>query len=153
MSAFLDTTATQLKSTWELTSYSAFLVGRESAKYMVKRGAGCILFTGSTASRRAGPNFASYAAGMHGKRAVAQALARELGPKGIHVAHLVIDGVINNEQTREKVGPAKFDPMRDKQGLLEPESIARAFSFLASQTKDAFAFELDLRPYCEPHAF
>ena len=148
----LDTTERVFRKVWELTSLSAFLVGKEAAARMLPRGQGVIIFTGATAAIRGSPNYVAFAAGMHGKRAVAQTLARELGPKGIHVAHVIVDGPIETAFVKERFGADNFHALKSKGGLLEPTHIAEAYSFIAKQDKSAWVFEMDLRPYCELHA-
>jgi len=101
---------------------------------------------------RASPNYAAFAAGMHGKRAVAQSMAREFGPQGIHVAHVIVDGPIDTKFVKERFGNDAFSNLKQADGLLKPESIASTYSFIAKQTRDAWVFELDLRPYSESHA-
>src|SRR5712672_1230571 len=98
----LETTEKLFFRAWQLACYAGFLVGREEARYMTRRGRGTILFTGATASMRGGKNFAAFAAAKFGLRAVAQAMARELGPKNIHVAHLVMDGAVDSPEIHRR---------------------------------------------------
>jgi NAD(P)-dependent dehydrogenase (short-subunit alcohol dehydrogenase family) len=143
-----ETTARVYYKVWELACKSAFLIGREVAKRMVERGRGTILFTGATASVRGAAGYAAFAGGMHGKRALAQAMARELGPLNIHVAHIVIDGPIDTPFTRERF-PALFTE-RPPDGILQPEDIAENYWRLHCQKRSAWTHELDVRPFCEP---
>ena len=115
---------------------------------MLARGRGTILFTGATASVRGAAGYAAFAAGMHGKRALAQAMARELSPKGIHVAHIVIDGPIDTPFTRERF--ADLVAERPEDGILAPDDIAVNYWNLYKQPRSAWTFELDLRPWVEP---
>ena len=132
---------------WRVSSLGGFLVGREAARRMAPRGTGTILFTGATASVKASPQFAAFAAGKHGLRAVAQSLAKEVGPQGVHVAHVVVDGVIDVPRVREAM-PELVETLGDD-GLINPKSIAAAYLWLHRQSRDAWTFELDLRPFKE----
>jgi NAD(P)-dependent dehydrogenase (short-subunit alcohol dehydrogenase family) len=139
----LEATAEDFEAAWRSTALGAFLVGREAARRMVPRERGTILFTGATASMRGGSGFFHMAMGKFGQRAVAQSLARELGPKGIHVAHVVIDGQIMSERW------AHLAEERGPDALLEPDAIAEAYYRLHAQHRSAWAQELDLRPWVE----
>ncbi|MFM7010434.1 MAG: SDR family oxidoreductase [Betaproteobacteria bacterium] len=143
----LEMTAEKYFKTWEMCAMAGFLVGREAARTMLPRKRGTVLFTGATASLRGGVGFSAFAGGKAALRALAQSMAREFGPQGLHVAHVVVDGVIDSERVRttqpERV--AALGP----QGLLDPESIAAAYLWLHQQTPDAWTFELDLRPSVE----
>ena len=143
-----ETTTRVFFKVWELACKSAFLIGREVAGPMLARGRGTILFTGATASVRGAAGYAAFAAGMHGKRALAQAMARELSPKGIHVAHIVIDGPIDTPFTRERF--ADLVAERPEDGILAPDDIAVNYWNLYKQPRSAWTFELDLRPWVEP---
>jgi NAD(P)-dependent dehydrogenase (short-subunit alcohol dehydrogenase family) len=145
----LETTERVYRKVWELCGLSAFLVGREAAKYMVNRGTGTIIFTGATASTRGAANFAAFSGGMHAKRSLAQSMAREFGPKGIHVAHVIIDGPIETNFTKGIMGEATWEKMRTNHQLLSPPEIAQAYWTLVTQHKSAWTFEMDLRPYSE----
>ena len=116
---------------------------------MVKRGQGTIIFTGATASTRGAANFAAFAGGMHAKRALAQSMARELGPLGIHVAHVIIDGPIETNFVRERFGEEAFSVLKETDGLLDPQLIADTYFNIVKQPRRAWTFEMDLRPYCE----
>lgn len=142
-----ETTADDFERMWRASSLGGFLVGREAARRMIPRGRGTILFTGATASVKASANFAAFAAGKHGLRAVAQSLAKELGPHGIHVAHVIVDGVIDVPRVHEMMPDVVASIGAD--GLLDPKSIADAYLWLHRQARDAWTFELDLRPYRE----
>ncbi|MCP5368694.1 MAG: SDR family NAD(P)-dependent oxidoreductase [Hyphomicrobiales bacterium] len=134
---------------WRTTCFAAFLAGREAARRMTPRGKGTIIFTGATASLRGGAGFAAFAGAKHAKRALAQSMARELGPQGIHVAHVVIDGIIDTEAVKVR----RPDLYADRVGcdaLLSPESIAEAYWQIHRQPRDAWTFETDLRPWAEP---
>jgi len=148
--SLLETTERVYRKVWELCGLSAFLVGREAAKRMLANGqGGTIIFTGATASTRGAANFSAFAGGMHAKRALAQSMARELGPQGIHVAHIVIDGPIRTEFIRGIMGQDQFEKMKERAEVLFPEDIAEAYMSIVKQNKSAWTFELDLRPYSE----
>jgi NAD(P)-dependent dehydrogenase (short-subunit alcohol dehydrogenase family) len=132
---------------WEMAALAGFLVGREVAKVMVPRGRGTILFTGATASLRGGKGFAAFAGAKHALRALAQSMARELGPEGIHVAHVVIDGAIDTPFIRESF-PERY-ALKDQAGILDPEAIAENYWQLHRQPRSAWTHELDLRPWME----
>lgn len=143
----LEMTAEKYFKTWEMCAMAGFLVGREAARTMLPRGRGTILFTGATASLRGGIGFSAFAGGKAALRALAQSMAREFGPKGLHVAHVVVDGVIDSERVRT-AQPERVAALGAR-GLLDPDSIARAYLWLHEQTPDAWTFELDLRPGVE----
>ena len=132
---------------WEMAALAGFLVGREVAKAMVPRGRGTILFTGATASLRGGKGYAAFAGAKHALRALAQSMARELGPEGIHVAHVVIDGGIDTPFIRDTF-PERY-ALKDKAGILDPEAIAENYWQLHLQPRSAWTHELDLRPWME----
>ena len=142
-----ETTVQKYYKVWEMAALSAFLVGREAAKFMVPRGEGTILFTGATASVRGGNGFAAFAGAMHAKRALSQSMARELGPKGIHVAHVVIDGVIDTALVRERF--ADVIESRPPDGILNPGDIAENYYRLHLQSRSSWTHEIDLRPWIE----
>jgi NAD(P)-dependent dehydrogenase (short-subunit alcohol dehydrogenase family) len=143
-----ETTARVYRKVWEMCAFAGFLVGREAAIRMSPRGEGTILFTGATASIRGASGFSAFAGGKHALRALAQSMARELGPIGIHVAHVVIDGPIGSEATR-KLFPEMF-ATRPTDGLLQPEEIAEIYWQLHKQPRSAWSFEIDVRTYFEP---
>jgi NAD(P)-dependent dehydrogenase (short-subunit alcohol dehydrogenase family) len=146
-SSILEETARKYFKIWEMACMGGFLTGREVAKRMVTRGRGTMLFTGATASLRGSANFAAFAGAKHALRALAQSMARELGPKGIHVAHVVIDGAIDTEFIRTNF-PERYK-LKDQDGILNPDHIAENYWYLHTQPRDAWTFELDLRPYME----
>jgi NAD(P)-dependent dehydrogenase (short-subunit alcohol dehydrogenase family) len=143
----LEMTAEKYFKTWEMCAMAGFLVGREAARALLPRGRGTILFTGATASLRGGVGFSAFAGGKAALRALAQSMAREFGPQGLHIAHIVVDGVIDSERVRT-TQPERVAALGPK-GLVEPDSIARAYLWLHEQTPDAWTFELDLRPGVE----
>src|SRR5712675_165705 len=146
----LETTEKLFFKAWELACYGGFLIGREAARYMVPRGRGTILFTGATASVRGGSGFAAFAAAKFGLRAVAQSMARELAPKNIHVAHLIIDGAIDSEAIHRRLS-AVTGAMPDlpPDSLIQTRSVAEAYWALHNQSRDGWTHELDLWPYSE----
>ncbi len=143
----VETTTRVFRKVWEMACYGGFLLGREAARHMVPRGRGTILFTGATASVRGGDGYSAFAAGKHGLRAVAQSMARELGPKNVHVAHVVIDGAIDTEFIADMF-PERY-ALRDRGGILDPEAIAENYWNLHAQPRNAWTHELDLRPWIE----
>jgi NAD(P)-dependent dehydrogenase (short-subunit alcohol dehydrogenase family) len=148
MGPIAETSSDQFGEMWRAASYGGFLVGREAARRMAPYGEGTILFTGATAAVKASAGFAAFAAGKHGLRAVAQSMAKELGPQGIHVAHLIIDGVIDVPRVHENMPDLASSKGED--GLIDPRSIASTMLWLHEQPKNAWTFELDLRPFKEP---
>ncbi|HLZ04760.1 MAG TPA: SDR family NAD(P)-dependent oxidoreductase [Bradyrhizobium sp.] len=147
----IETTEKLFFKAWELACYAGFLVGREAARMMVPRGHGTILFTGATASLRGGKGFAAFAAAKFGLRAVAQAMARELGPKNIHVVHLIIDAAVDSDAIRARLKAASGIEAKDiaPNTLTRTASIAEAYWFAHQQSKDGWTHELDLRPAVE----
>ena len=143
----LEETARKYFKIWEMACFGGFLNGREVARRMVGRGRGTIIFTGATASVRGAAGFAAFAGAKHALRALAQSMARELGPQGIHVAHCIIDGAIDTAFIRERF-PERY-ALRAQDGILRPDSIAEAYWMLHRQPRDAWTHELDLRPYME----
>ncbi len=142
-----ETTARVFTKVWEMACFAGFLAGREAARVMVPRGAGTILFTGATASVRGREGFAAFAAAKHGLRALAQSMARELSPQGVHVAHVICDGSIDGVFIRERVGDTT-DLLRDD-AILKPDDIAQAYLWLHRQPRSAWSHEIDLRPWRE----
>ena len=128
---------------WRVGCLGGFLVGQAAAKRMAAKGAGTILFTGATASLRGSAGFANLAVPKFGLRAVAQSMARELGPRGIHVAHIIIDGQILSDRNRA------LEDERGPDSLLRPEAIAETYWQLHQQPRSAWTHELDLRPWSE----
>lgn len=145
--SILEETARKYFKIWEMACFSGFLNAREVAKRMVTRQRGTILFTGATAGLRGASGFAAFAGAKHGIRALAQSMARELGPMNIHVAHVVVDGAIDTDFIRSSF-PEKY-ATKDQDGILDPEHIAENYWYLHSQPRDAWTFELDLRPWNE----
>jgi NAD(P)-dependent dehydrogenase (short-subunit alcohol dehydrogenase family) len=143
----LEETARKYFKIWEMACFSGFLNAREVAKRMVVRGRGTILFTGATAGLRGSANFAAFAGAKHALRALAQSMARELGPKNIHVGHVVVDGAIDTEFIRTSF-PERY-ALKDQDGILNPDHIAENYWWLHTQPRDAWTFEIDLRPYIE----
>ncbi|GBG34790.1 Carbonyl reductase family member 4 [Hondaea fermentalgiana] len=144
-----ETTTRKYTKIWEMAALTAFHMGREVARVMTPRKQGTIIITGATASLRGGSGFAAFAGAKHAKRALAQAMARELGPKGIHVAHTIIDGPIETNFVRDIWGEDNFKNLQDNGGLLLPDEIAKVYLDIHNQHPSAWTFELDLRPYCE----
>lgn len=150
-SSILQETARKYFKIWEMACFGGFLNGREVAKRMVQRAsperAQSIIFTGATASLRGAANFAAFAGAKHALRALAQSMARELGPMGIHVAHSIIDGAIDTEFIRDNF-PDRY-ALKAQDGILNPDHIADQYWMLHSQPRDAWTHELDLRPWLE----
>jgi NAD(P)-dependent dehydrogenase (short-subunit alcohol dehydrogenase family) len=141
--SILDATAEDFKRCWEANCYGGFLVGRAAATRMAPRGSGSILFTGATASKRGSAQFFNLSVGKFGLLALAQAMARELGPQGIHVAHVIIDGQINAGRH------LKLAAERPPEALLEPDDIAETYWQIHTQKRSVWAFDVDLRPWVE----
>jgi NAD(P)-dependent dehydrogenase (short-subunit alcohol dehydrogenase family) len=145
--SILDETARKYFKVWEMACFAGFLTSQAVAKRMAARKRGTILFTGATAALRGAANFAAFATAKHGLRALAQSMARELGPLNIHVAHVVVDGAIDTAFIRDNF-PAKYAE-KAQDGILSPDHIADAYWYLHGQPRDAWTFELDLRPWSE----
>ncbi len=145
----LETTDRVFRKVWEMACYAGFLTGREAARRMLPRARGSIFFTGATASMRGGSGYAAFAAAKAGLRATAQSMARELGPKNIHVAHLVIDSGVDTAFVRERFAARSGNADPEPGILMEPDSIACSYWMLHNQTRDGWTHELDLRPYGE----
>jgi NAD(P)-dependent dehydrogenase (short-subunit alcohol dehydrogenase family) len=142
-----DTTERVYRKVWEMGALAGFLMGREVAKVMIPRGRGTILFTGATASLRGSPGFSAFAGAKHALRALAQSLARELGPQGIHVAHIVIDGAMDTAFIAENF-PERY-ALKSSDGILNVDAIAENYWQLHQQHRSAWTHELDLRPWTE----
>jgi NAD(P)-dependent dehydrogenase (short-subunit alcohol dehydrogenase family) len=142
-----DTSAQVYRKVWEMACFAGFLMGREVAKVMRPRQRGTIIFTGATASLRGGAGFSAFSGAKAGLRMLAQSMARELGPQGIHVAHVVIDGGIDTEFVRG-LRP-DFDELKARDGVLSPDAIASNYVALHHQSRSAWTHELDLRPWIE----
>ena len=145
--AVADTTERVYRKVWEMGALAGFLVGREAARAMLPRGRGTIIFTGATASLRGGAGFCAFAGAKHALRALAQSMARELGPQGIHVAHTIIDGAIDTAFIAENF-PERY-ALKAQDGILNPEAIAEAYWQLHRQDRSAWTHERDLRPWIE----
>ena len=143
-----ETTSRVYQKVWEMACFGGFLMGREVTKVMLPRARGTIIFTGATASLRGREGFAAFAGAKHALRALAQSMARELWPKGIHVAHPVIDGSIDTEFIRSNF-PEKYAQKEDE-GILNPDHIAEAYWQIHQQPRDAWTHETELRPWNEP---
>jgi len=143
----LEETARKYFKIWEMACFGGFLNAREVARRMVARGRGTLIFTGATASVRGAAGFAAFAGAKHALRALAQSMARELGPQGVHVAHCIIDGAIDTAFIRDNF-PERY-ALKEQDGILQPDSIADAYWMLHQQPRDAWTHELDLRPYME----
>lgn len=143
----LDETARKYFKIWEMACFGGFLNGREVARRMVVRGHGTIIFTGATAALRGAANFAAFAGAKHALRALAGSMARELGPRNIHVAHVVVDGAIDTAFIRDRF-PDRY-ALKAEDGILDPDHIAENYWHLHAQPRDSWTFELDLRPYME----
>ena len=142
-----ETTSRVYRKVWEMAAFAGFLTGREAARYMTPRGEGTTMFTGATASMRGGKGFAAFSGAKFALRALAQSMARELGPKGIHVAHSVIDGAIDTAWIRENFPDrAALD---DEGGILKPDDIAETYWHIHRQPRTAWTHEIDLRPWIE----
>ncbi|WP_339487031.1 SDR family oxidoreductase [Pseudomonas sp. EL_65y_Pfl2_R95] len=142
-----ETTERVYRKVWEMATLAGFLTGREAAKVMLPRGQGTIIFTGATASLRGGKGFCAFAGAKFALRALAQSMARELGPQGIHVAHPIIDGAIDTAFIRETF-PQRY-ALKEQDGILNPEHIADSYWQLHCQPRDSWTHELDLRPWME----
>jgi NAD(P)-dependent dehydrogenase (short-subunit alcohol dehydrogenase family) len=149
----LDTTERVFRKVWEMACYAGFLAGREAARLMLPRGQGHIFFTGATASLRGGAGFAAFAAAKAGLRMTAQAMARELWPRNIHVAHLIIDAGVDTAWVRERIrqreGEAALADL-DPERLMPPAAVADAYWRLYCQPRGAWTFEQEIRPFGEP---
>ena len=145
----VETTGRVYRKIWELAAYAGFLMGREAARHMAPRGRGSIFFTGATASVRGGSGFSAFAGAKFALRALAQSMARELGPQGIHVAHAIIDGPIDTAFIREhRQDLLEARPL--KPNVLDPGDIAEVYWSVHKQPRSAWSFEFDLRPWAEP---
>lgn len=150
-SSVLEETARKYFKIWEMACFGGFLNGREVARRMVQREGdgrkGTIIFTGATASLRGSANFAAFSGAKMALRALAQSMARELGPLGIHVAHVVVDGAIDTDFIRSNF-PERY-ALKDQDGIVNPDHIADSYWMLHRQPRDAWTHELDLRPWME----
>lgn len=145
-----ETTERVFYKVWRMACFTGFLTGREAAKYMVPRGRGSIFFTGATASMRGGSGFGAFASAKFALRGLAQSIARELGPQGIHVAHLIIDSGVDTEFVRDRIRDRGGNPDElPEHTLMDPKSVGEAYWMLHQQTPDAWTHEMDLRPFGE----
>ncbi|NRA29832.1 MAG: SDR family oxidoreductase [Parvularculaceae bacterium] len=142
-----EMTSRVYRKVWEMACFSGFLMGREVAKRQLERGRGTILFTGATASVRGREGMTAFAGAKHALRALAQSMARELGPQNIHVAHVIVDGMIDSKFIRDNV--PGVDDLRKDDRILNPDHIAQNYVMLHKQPRDAWTHELDLRPWKE----
>ncbi len=142
-----EMTAQVYRKVWEMGCFAGFLAGREAARVMLPRARGSIFFTGASASLRGREGFAAFAGSKHALRALAQSMARELGPKGIHVAQIIVDAAIDTEFIRENF-PQRY-ALKDRDGIVDPEAIAESYWQLHQQPRNAWTHELDLRPWIE----
>lgn len=148
----VDTTERVFRKVWEMGCYAGFLAAREAARIMVPQGRGNIFLTGATAGLRGGAGFAAFSSAKFGLRAIAQSAARELGPKGIHVAHLVIDAGVDTEWVRERIEQREGKDARrnlDPNRLMRPASVAEAYWQIYQEPRDAWSFEREIRPFGE----
>lgn len=145
--SILEETPRKYFKIWEMACFAGFLTAQAVARRMVQRERGTILFTGATAGTRGAAGFAAFAGAKHALRALAQSMARELGPRNIHVAHVVVDGAIDTAFIRDTF-PERY-ARKDQDGILDPAHIADSYWFLHAQPRDAWTFELDLRPWME----
>ncbi len=143
MAGILELTPKLFDDSWKANCAGAFYGAQQVLPAMLERGNGTVIFTGATAALRGSANFAALAVGKFGLRALAQSMARELGPQGIHVAHVVIDGQISTPELRES------QPDREEHTTLSPESIAETYWQLHTQAPRAWTLEMDLRPAVE----
>ena len=146
--SILETTVRKYYKVWEMGCFAGFLTAREAMRHMAPRGRGTLILTGASASRRGSEGFAAFAGAKHGLRALAESTAREFGPQGIHVAHIVIDGPIDTAFTRERF--PEIYQTRPADGVLLPDDIAETYWRVHCQPRSAWTFDLDLRPWVEP---
>jgi NAD(P)-dependent dehydrogenase (short-subunit alcohol dehydrogenase family) len=142
-----ETTTRVYTKVWEMAALSGFIAAREAARVMTPRGRGTILLTGATASVRGREMFSAFSGAKHALRALAQSAARELGPKGVHVAHIIVDGAIDGAFNRGRIPDIAEKLERDE--ILKPDEIARNYVWLHNQGRSAWTFEIDLRPWTE----
>ncbi len=141
--SILTTSSEEFQNCWRVGCLGGFHVGRAAARRMMEHNGGSILFTGATAAHRGGARFHNLAVPKFGLRALSQSMARELGPSGIHVAHVIIDGLIASEKHADTAAT------RGEDALLEPDAIAQNYLMLHQQPRNAWTLELDLRPWSE----
>lgn len=144
----LETDSELFTRLWQQNCYGGFLFGKQALNMMQKQGQGTLIFTGATASLRSKPPFTAFAAAKAGLRALAQGMAREFGPQGVHVVHTIIDGVIDGQRARSQF--ADYVSAKGDDGLLQLEAIAQTYWAIHQQHPSAWTQELDLRPFKEP---
>lgn len=142
-----ETSARKFFKIWEMACFAGFLTAREAARVMTARKRGTIIFTGATASLRGGAQFAAFASAKHGLRALAQSMARELGPQNIHVAHVIIDAAVDTAWIREN--HPGYQDLSAQDGIVNPNDLAKNYLMLHQQSRNAWTFELDIRPWAE----
>jgi len=143
----LQTDSRKFFKIWEMACFAGFLTGREAARVMLPRKKGTIIFTGATASMRGAAGFAAFASAKHGLRALAQSMARELGPQGIHVGHIVIDAAVDTPWIKEFL--PDYDAKKAKDGIVNPDDLATLYLQMHEQPRTAWTFEMDIRPWVE----
>ena len=143
----LETDTRKFYKIWEMACFSGFLTGREAARYMTERGSGTIIFTGATASVRGAAGFAAFASAKHGLRALAQSMARELGPQNIHVAHVIVDAAVDTEWIEGML--PDFEALKAEDGIVDPDDLATNYVALYDQPRTSWTFEMDVRPWKE----
>ena len=143
----LDTDSRKFRKIWEMACFAGFLSGREAARLMVPRNRGTIIFTGATASVRGAAGFAAFSSAKHGLRALAQSMARELGPQNIHVAHVVIDAAVDTQWIMDNFKGA--EELKEQDGIVVPDDLAENYVMLYDQPRNAWTFEMDVRPWIE----
>lgn len=143
----LETDSRKFFKIWEMACFAGFLCGREAARYMSTRQRGTIIFTGATASVRGAAGFAAFASAKHGLRALAQSMARELGPQNIHVAHVIVDAAVDTQWIAENVPESAALKLKD--GIVAPDDLAANYTMLYRQPRNAWTFEMDVRPWIE----
>ncbi len=144
---FEELEADTLENFWRVGCFGAFLTAKRAIPLLKQQGRGSLFFTGASASLRGRPNFAHFATMKAGLRMLAQSLAREFGPHGVHVAHFIIDGIVDGEKVRSILGD--YVDQLGEDGALSPEAIAEAYWYVHSQPRSAWTHELDLRPFKE----
>lgn len=142
----LELSVAAFEQAWRVSTLAGFIFGRETLRVLVADG-GTLLFTGATASLRGRPPFGAFASAKAGLRSLSQTFAREFGPRGVHVAHVVIDGGIDGARLRTRAPQRVADAGPD--GLLSTDAIAEVYWQLHAQHRSAWTQELDLRPYKE----
>lgn len=143
----VETSARKFRKIWEMACYGGFLVGREAARRMTERRNGTIIFTGATASTRGAAGFGAFASAKHGLKALAQSMARELGPQRVHVAHVVIDAAVDTAWIQEML--PNYPALMDQDGIVLPQDLAETYLMLHRQPANAWTFEIDVRPWVE----